>query len=162
MTASAAKTSDARLRRFILTTMMRSCSEREFAPSFRDDPKDQVRNDGILSALDFGLVDFGTGFIDHDNAPALTVVIKVDGDLMGNQIGGFLRVILVFAIQPDWIFETNAVGNIKMKNGHRDSSSGINAPTRNLFRNSEKEADLKSSIARKFPAVSGVAAPSSS
>jgi hypothetical protein len=93
-------------------------------------------SESFSSVLDFSLVDFGTGFVDHDNASARAAVVKVDGDLMGNLVGGFPGVVLVLAIEPDRVLETNGVGNIKMKNGHLNSSSGVNAPRLNPFRNS--------------------------
>jgi hypothetical protein len=103
------------------------------------------------SILDFSLVDFGTGFVDHDNASARAAVVKIDSDLMGDQIGGLPGIVLVLAIEPDRVFETNAIGNIKMKNGHWDSSSGVNTPGLNLFRNSAG----RSRHGAKVPALAG-------
>ena len=78
----------------------------------------------ILSVLDFRLVDFRAGFIDHHHATALAVVIEIDGDLTGDQIGGFLRVLLALAIQSDRIFQPDAIGNVKRKNRQCESSAG--------------------------------------
>jgi hypothetical protein len=117
-------------------------------------------NDEILfraecsSILDFSLVDFGTGFVDHDHASARAAVVKVDGDLMGDQISGLPGIVLVLAIEPDRVLETNAIGNIKMKNGHWDSSSGVNTPGLNLFRNSAGRSRLEIDGA-KVPALAG-------
>jgi hypothetical protein len=107
------------------------------------------------SILDFSLVDFGTGFVDHDHASARAAVVKVDGDLMGDQIGGFPGIVLVLAIEPDRILETNAIGNIKMKNGHWDSSSGVNTPGLNLFRNLASGSRLEIVDGAKVPAIGG-------
>jgi hypothetical protein len=49
------------------------------------------------SILDVSLVDFGIGFVDHDYASARAAVVKIDGDLMGDQIGGFPGVVLVLS-----------------------------------------------------------------
>src|SRR3979411_2018398 len=70
------------------------------------------------SGLDRCLVDFGTGFVDHHHGAVHAVGIKVEGDLPGDQVGGFLCVALAFAIQPDRILQPDAVGNFKMKNRH--------------------------------------------
>jgi hypothetical protein len=106
-----------------------------------------------FSVLDFRLVDFGTGFVGHDYASALAVVVKVDGDLMGDQIGGFPGVVLVLAIQPDRILEANGIGNVKMKYGHWNSSSGVNAPEQNLFRNPSGAIRFEISHDAKVPAI---------
>jgi len=42
--------------------------------------------------------------------------------LSGNQIGGFPRLLLASAIQTNRIFQPNAIGNIKVENGHCFSS----------------------------------------
>jgi hypothetical protein len=68
--------------------------------------------------LDVRFVDFRTGFVDHHHASTLAAVIEVNSDLMRDQVGGFPGFVLVLAIQPDWVFESDAVGDIKMKNGH--------------------------------------------
>jgi hypothetical protein len=68
--------------------------------------------------LDFLFVDFRTGFVDHDHASTLVAVVKVNGDLTGDQVGGFPGVVLVLAIQSNRIFEPDAVSDVEMKNGH--------------------------------------------
>jgi hypothetical protein len=137
MTASAAKNKGARLRPAFLTTPMKCCS-----------PWSQ-------SLLDFSLVDFGAGLIDHDDASALAVIVEIDRDLPGDQIGGFPGVLLVLAIQPDRILEPNAVGNIEMKNGHCGSSCGVNAAKLNLFRDSDGRSSAKI-FEPAVPAISGL------
>jgi len=68
--------------------------------------------------LDFLFVDFRAGFVDHDHASTRVAVIKVNGDLTGDQVGGFLGVVLVLAIQSNRIFEPDTVSDVEMKNGH--------------------------------------------
>ena len=85
--------------------------------------------------LDFLFVDFRAGFVDHDHAPTFAVVIEVNGDLTRDQVGGFPGVVLVLAIQSNRIFETDAVGYIKMKNGHGRFSCEINAGKPAVFQN---------------------------
>jgi hypothetical protein len=108
------------------------------------------------SILDFSLVDFGTGFVDHDYASARAAVVKIDGDLMGDQIGSFPGVVLVLAIEPDRVLETNTIGNVKMKNGHWDSSSGVNTPGLNLFRNLASGSRPEIIDGAKVPAIGKV------
>jgi hypothetical protein len=67
---------------------------------------------------DFLFVDFAAGLVDHDHASIAAAVIKVDGDLKRDQVGGFPCVVFAFAIQSNRVFEPDAIGNIKMKNGH--------------------------------------------
>jgi hypothetical protein len=73
---------------------------------------------GEALILDFLFVDFKAGFVDHDHASPRLAVIKVNGDLTGNQVGGFPGVVLVLAIQSNRIFEPDAVSDVEMKNGH--------------------------------------------
>jgi hypothetical protein len=73
--------------------------------------------DGALIP-NFLFVDFAAGFVDHNDASTLAVVIEVNGDLTSDQVGGILCVAFVFAIQSNRVFEPDAIGNIKMKNGH--------------------------------------------
>jgi hypothetical protein len=76
------------------------------------------RNRDEALILDFLFVDFGSGFVDHHHASTRVAVIKVNGDLTGNQVGGFPGVVLVLAIQSNRIFEPDAVSDVEMKNGH--------------------------------------------
>src|SRR5689334_6251005 len=73
------------------------------------------------------LVDFETGFIDHNHGAVLTVGIEIDRDLPRDQVGGLLGLMLAFAIEPNRILKSNAVGNIKMKNRHGPPPVEVNA-----------------------------------
>jgi hypothetical protein len=114
-----------RLRLIILTKSIRSGSE-PVAPANEPrsnprqtfaDERNQDTRDGAL-ILDFLFVDFRAGFVDHDHASTLVAVIKVNGDLTRDQVGGFPGVVLVFAIQSNRIFEPDTVSDVEMKNGH--------------------------------------------
>jgi len=45
-------------------------------------------------------------------------IVKVNGDLTSDQVGGFPGVVLVLAIQSNRIFEPDAVSDVEMKNRH--------------------------------------------
>jgi hypothetical protein len=62
------------------------------------------------------LVDFRAFFIDHDDF-ARVAGPDVDGDLSGNALGDFSRLILG-AVHSNGILDFNTVDNIKMKPGH--------------------------------------------
>jgi hypothetical protein len=120
-----ADVSGARLRLIVLTKTMISGSE--LVASVQRPPQisainllmernRDARDEALI--LDFLFVDFSAGFVDYDHASPRVAVIKVNGDLTGNQVGGFLGVVLVLAIQSHRIFEPDAVSNIEMKNGH--------------------------------------------
>jgi len=79
---------------------------------------DGITTRAMALILDFLFVDFRTGFVDHDHASTLVAVVKVNGDLTGDQVGGFPGVVLVLAIQSNRIFEPDAVSDVEMKNGH--------------------------------------------
>jgi hypothetical protein len=120
-----ADVSGARLRLIVLTKTMISGSE--LVASAQRPPQisainllmernREARDEALI--LDFLFVDFRAGFVDHDHASTLVAVIKVNGDLTGDQVGGFLGVVLVLAIQSDRIFEPDTVSDVEMKNGH--------------------------------------------
>ena len=120
-----ADANSARLRLIVLTKTMISGSE--LAASAQRPPQispinllmernRDARDEALF--LDFLFVDFRAGFVDHDHASTRVVVIKVNGDLMGDQVGGFLGVVLVLAIQSNRIFEPETVSDVEMKNGH--------------------------------------------
>lgn len=120
-----ADVSGARLRLIVLTKTMISGSE--LVASAQRPPQisainllmernREARDEALI--LDFLFVDFRAGFVDHDHASTLVAVIKVNGDLTGDQVGGFLGVVLVFAIQSNRIFEPETVSDVEMKNGH--------------------------------------------
>src|SRR6267142_1780990 len=78
---------------------------------------DGITTRAMALILDFLFVDFRTGFVDHDHASTLVAVVKVNGDLTGDQVGGFPGVVLVLAIQSNRIFEPDTVSDVKMKMG---------------------------------------------
>jgi hypothetical protein len=105
----------------VLTKTMRSGSEpvasaNEPRHTFVDGRNQDTRDEALI--VDFLFVDFGTGFVDHDHASTLVAVIKINGDLTGDQVGGFPGVVLVLAIQSNRIFEPDTVSDVEMKNGH--------------------------------------------
>ena len=65
------------------------------------------------------LVDFQAGLIDHQHRAILAVALQIGGDLPGDQVGGFLCLTLALAIEADRILESDSVGDLEMKNGHR-------------------------------------------
>src|ERR1700723_3709461 len=83
------------------------------------------------SIPDARLVNFGTSLIDHHHRAVVVAIGNVDGDLPGNQIGGFSGVVFAFAVQTDRIFQPHTVVNIKMKNRHWPSS-GQSMPSSNV------------------------------
>jgi hypothetical protein len=88
------------------------------APHLFNDNKEVWFRANPASDFDRYFVDLQAGLIDHRYASALAAVIQIDGDLSGDQVGGFPGVARVLAIQTDRIFEPHAIGNIEMKNGH--------------------------------------------
>jgi hypothetical protein len=92
-----------------------------------------IKTRAMALILDFLFVDFRTGFVDHDHASTLVAVVKVNGDLTGDQVGGFPGVVLVLAIQPNRIFEPDTVSDVEMKNGHWLLLE-VNARKRSMFR----------------------------